>query len=76
VGGKVRWDHGGQYLASGGNKGVEVWAYQKKGKNFDKVTEEPMESGGVQCLEWGVDGRTIVCGGLPDGTICILGVDT
>jgi len=75
VGGRVRWDHGGQYLALGGNKGVEVWAYQKKGKNFEKITEEPMESGGVQCLEWGLDGKTIVCGGLADGTICILGVD-
>ena len=76
VGGKVRWDHGGQYLALGGNKGVEVWAYQKKEKSFEKITGEPLQSSGVQCIEWGVDGKTIVCGGLEDGTICILGVDT
>ena len=76
VGGKVRWDHGGQYLALGGENGVEVWAYQKKAKSFEKITKEPMVSAGVQCVEWGLDGKIIVCGGLDDGTICILGVDT
>jgi len=74
VDGKVRWDHSGQYLALGGKKGVDVWAYQKKEKSFEKVTEEPMEKSGVQCLDWGLDGKTIACGGLDDGTICILGV--
>ena len=75
VGGKIRWDHSGQYLALGGSKGVDVWAYQKKEKSFEKITEEPMEKNGVQCLDWGLDGKTIACGGLEDGTICILGVD-
>jgi WD40 repeat protein len=75
VGGKVRWDHGGQYLALGGSKGVDVWAYQKKDKSFEKVTEKPMEPNGVKCIEWGLDGGMITCGGLPDGTICILGVE-
>lgn len=76
VGGKVRWDHGGQYVALGGRNGVDVWAYQKKAKSFEKITKEPMESAGVKCLEWGLDGKMIVCGGLNDGTICILGVGT
>jgi pre-mRNA-processing factor 19 len=75
VSGKVRWDHSGQYLALGGLKGVDVWAYQKKGKIFEKVSHEPFEPNGVQCLDWSVDGKMIVCGGLPDGTICVLGVD-
>lgn len=74
VGGKVRWDHAGQFLALGGNKGVEVWAYQKKEKSFEKVTQEALEKSGVQCFDWGLDGKTIACGGLEDGTICILGV--
>ena len=75
VGGKVRWDHGGQFLALGGSKGVDVWAYQKKDKSFEKVTPEAIENTGVQCLDWGMDGKTIACGGLEDGTICVLGVD-
>jgi len=75
VGGKVRWDHSGQYVALGGNKGVDVWAYQKKDKAFEKMTAEPMERSGVQCFEWGLNARIIACGGLEDGTICILGVD-
>lgn len=75
VGGKVRWDREGQYLALGGDKGVDVWAYQKKEKKFEKMTAEPMEKSGVQCLEWGLNGKIIACGGLGDGRICILGVD-
>jgi pre-mRNA-processing factor 19 len=74
TGAKVRWDQSGAFLACGGDKGVEVWAYAKKSKTFEKVTGEPLEAGGVKCLEWGVDGRWIACGGLEDGTICLLGV--
>jgi pre-mRNA-processing factor 19 len=74
VGGNVCWDHGGQYLALGGNKGVEVWAYQKKEKKFVKLTEEPLEGTGVKCLDWGRDGKAIVCGGLASEDICILGI--
>lgn len=74
VNGKVRWDRSGQYIALGGQKGVDVWAYQKKNKVFEQVTSEPLESGGVQCFDWGLDGRVIACGGLEDGTICLLGV--
>ena len=75
IGGKVRWDHGGQFLALGGSNGVDVWAYQKKEKSFEKVTQEAMEKAGVKCLDWGMDAKTIACGGLEDATICILGVD-
>ena len=74
VGGKVRWDHGGQYLALGGPHGVDVWGYRKKEKAFEKVTDEAMEQTGVKCLDWGSNGKTIACGGLEDGSICILGV--
>lgn len=75
VSGKVRWDHGGQYLALGGDKGVDVFAYQKKEKSFVKVTEKPLEDTGVHCLDWGKDGKVIACGGLANGDICTLGVD-
>jgi pre-mRNA-processing factor 19 len=75
VSGKVRWDHSGQFLALGGVKGVDVWAYQKRNKSFEKLTEGPLENSGVQCFDWGKDGKTIACGGLEDGTICILGVN-
>jgi WD40 repeat protein len=74
VGGKVRWDHSGQYLALGGRDGVDVWVYQKKEKVFEKMTSEPMETAGVQCFDWGLNGRVIACGGLDDGTVCKLGV--
>jgi len=74
VGGKVRWDHSGQYLALGGENGVEVWVYQKKEKSFEKITSEPLESTGVQCFDWGLDGKVIACGGLEDGSICLLGI--
>jgi len=74
VNGKVRWDHSGQYIALAGDKGVDVWAYQKKSKVFEKLTNEPLERGGVQCFDWGLDGRRIACGGLEDGAICLLGV--
>lgn len=74
VKGKVRWDHGGQYLALGGDKGIDVFAYQKKEKGFVKVTDEPLEDTGVKCLDWGKDG-VIACGGLASGDICLLGVD-
>jgi pre-mRNA-processing factor 19 len=73
IGGKVRWDRTGQYLALGGDKGVDVWGYQKKSKVFEKVTDGPLESGGVMCLDWTLD-ATIACGGLSDGSICLLGV--
>jgi len=74
VGGKVRWDHRGQYLALGGDKGVDVFAYQKKEKTFVKVTEEPLEKTGVHCFDWGKDGKVIACGGLANGDICVLGI--
>ena len=74
VGGKVRWDHSGQFLALGGSNGVDVWAYQKREKSFEKMTTEPLENKGVQCFDWGLNGRVIVCGGLNDGTVCKLGV--
>jgi pre-mRNA-processing factor 19 len=73
VGGKVRWDRTGQFVALGGDKGVDVWAYRKKNKVFEKVTSEPLEQGGVRCLDWTLD-AAIVCGGLEDGSICLLGV--
>lgn len=73
--GKVRWDHSGQFLALGGDKGVDVWAYRKKDKVFEKIGQEPFERNGVQCMDWGLDGRIIVCGGLSDGTICVIGVE-
>jgi hypothetical protein len=41
---------------------------------FEKLTNEPLERGGVQCFDWGLDGRRIACGGLEDGAICLLGV--
>jgi pre-mRNA-processing factor 19 len=75
IGGTVRWDLSGQFLALGGNKGVNVWAYQKKTKTFEAVTEEPLEQGGVKCFAWGLNGRKIVCAGLEDATVCVLGVE-
>jgi pre-mRNA-processing factor 19 len=75
VGGRVRWDHSGQFLALGGSAGVNVWAFHKKTKEFEEFTEEPLENKGVKCFDWGLDGKQIVCGGLSDGTICVLGVD-
>ena len=74
-GGNVRWDHSGNYIALGGKKGVDIWAYLKKEKQFEKVTEKPLQDGGVECLGWGKDGKTIICGGQPDGTVAVLGVD-
>ena len=75
VGGKVRWDKSGQFVALGGTAGVNVWVYDKKGKKFEEVTAEPLEKGGVKCFDWGRDGKQIVCGGLDDGSIAVLGVD-
>jgi len=74
VGGKVRWDQSGQFIALGGEQGVEIWAYQKKEKNFEKITAQPLEKTGVQCFEWGLDGKVIACGGLADGSIAVLGI--
>jgi pre-mRNA-processing factor 19 len=75
IGGKVRWDQSGQFVALGGTAGVEIWAYQRKEKNFEKITSEPLESTGVQCFEWGLNGKIIACGGLANGTIAILGIE-
>jgi pre-mRNA-processing factor 19 len=75
IGGKIRWDHSGQFLALGGSKGVDVWAFAKKEKQFEQITQHPLEKSGVKCLEWGLDGKKIVCAGLEDGSVCVLGVD-
>jgi pre-mRNA-processing factor 19 len=76
VGGSVRWDHSGQFLALGGKAGVDVWGYIKKEKKFEKMNSETLLPGGVRCLDWGLDGKIIVCGGTDDATICQLGVRT
>jgi pre-mRNA-processing factor 19 len=73
-GGTVRWDHSGQFLALGGQKGVNVWGYVKREKKFEKMNQEPLLSTGVKCLDWGVDGKIIVCAGTADATISQLGV--
>ena len=73
-GGKVRWDHSGQFVALGGQGGVDVWAYSKKDKSFEKMNSQPLLSTGVRCLDWGLDGKSLMCAGTADATICQLGV--